>query len=105
MANTTHFEVDESLKGGRNLMDTMRSIRATMARLNALRNSLVQEKDTGTTGDAVFAKQATLLGYAAGGANNTAQSAAADSFSEIDAAWQTAYGPLQQLCDKHLQGE
>lgn len=91
-----HFEVNESLKPARELMESLRGLATAWDRLTRVRESMTQQK----TGDdaAGFAPVAAAYGYAgdsAAGANALA------SFAEIDSTF-SANAAIRQLLAKHL---
>lgn len=99
----SHYEADETIPGGRNLMDIMRGLQAYWNRFRNLRDAIIQEKDGGASGNAQFAKPALLIGYV--GADTAAkQAAAAASFGEIDSAFGAGDAAISQMLARHLTG-
>lgn len=96
-----HYEVEENLPDGRNLKSTLRKLRDAWHDYQDLRAVLVEEKDNAASGNAVYAKQATLYGYTGGDAA-AKQAAAAGSFAEIDSCYTTCNGAILQACNRHL---
>lgn len=96
-----HYDVDESLKPARDVMDTMRSLAASWDKLRRLRGVLIEQKDTDASGDAVFANIAVRYGY--GGVDTaTKNTEAAASFAQIDSAFGNADAAVTQMLNRHL---
>lgn len=95
----SHYEVDETNKPARDLMDAMRRLRDAWQRLAAVRGCLIQQKD----GDTDFTSIAATYGYA--GADAAAKETNAQaSFSEIDSAFGAGDDAITQMLNRHLYG-
>lgn len=93
----SHYEVDESLKPARDLMDALRKLQEAWDRVRAVRGRMIQQKDTDTD----FTSIAANYGYA--GADSAAKETNAQaSFAEIDSAFSNADAAVTQLLDRHL---
>jgi len=93
----SHYEVDETLKPARDLMGTLRDLRAAWQAFAAVRGCLIQQQDGATD----FTSIAANYGYA--GADGTAKEANAQgSFGEIDAAFGAGNAAIVQMLDRHL---
>jgi len=93
----THYEVDETLKPARDLMDTLRNLRRAWMDFAAVRGCLLQQKDADTD----FTSIAANYGYA--GVDAAAKEANAQaSFAEIDSAFGAGNGAIVQMLDRHL---
>ncbi len=93
----THYEVDETLKPARDLMDTLRKLRQAWADFVAVRGCLIQQQDSGTD----FTSIAANYGYE--GADAAAQETNAQaSFTQLDTAYTAANSAIVQMLDQHL---
>jgi hypothetical protein len=96
-----HYEVDETLKPARDLMDALRALASAWDRVVRVRGTMIQSKDTPAVGIEQFATIATRYGYV--GADTTAKKTEASlSFAEIDAAFGAGDAAIQQLLNRHL---
>ena len=96
-----HYEVDETLKPARDMMDALRSLASAWDRITRLRGTLIQNKDADQSGNAVYAQNASRYGYS--GADSAAQQAnAAASFAEIDSAFGAGDAAITQILNRHL---
>ncbi len=92
----SHFEVDETLKPARDLMDTLRKLRQAWVDFAAVRGCLIQQQDSSTD----FTSIAANYGYA--GADAAAKETAAQaSFAEMDSAF-AGNAAITQMLDRHL---
>lgn len=100
-----HYEVDETEKPGRDLMDTMRDLSKAWDKFTRLRGVMLQKKITGAAGNDQFTQVADSYGYSGIGTGTGAGSAvdnAADSFAEIDSAFNTGDAAITQMLNRHL---
>ena len=92
----SHYEVDETLKPARDLMDTLRKLRQVWQEFAGVRGCLIQQQDSSSN----FTSIATNYGYA--GSDATAKETNAQaSFAEIDSAF-AANAAIVQMLDRHL---
>lgn len=96
-----HYEVDESVKPARDLMDTQRALAAAWDRFSRLHGVLIQSRDVGQSGNDLFATIAVRYGYAGDDAEGKKATAAA-SFGEIDSAFNAADAAVNQMLNRHL---
>lgn len=92
----SHFEVDESLKPARDLMDTLRKLRQAWQEFASMRGCLVQQQNSNTD----FTSIAASYGYAGSDAAAKETNAQA-SFAEIDSAF-SGNAAIVQMLDRHL---
>lgn len=93
----THYEVDETKKPARDLMDTLRELRRAWQDFASVRGCLVQQKDADTD----FTSIVTNYGYAGADAAGKETNAQA-SFGEIDSAFSAGNAAIVQMLDRHL---
>ena len=91
----THYEVDESLKPARDLMEAMRSLAAAWDRLSRVRGVLIQTRTGDGSADTDYATIVTRYGY-------SSNAEARASFEEIDGNWATVDAKIQQMLNRHL---
>ena len=93
----THYELDETLKPARDVMDTLRKLRQVWQEFTGVRGCLIAQKDSDTD----FTSIAANYGYA--GADAAAKETNAQaSFAEIDSAFGNANAAIVQMLDRHL---
>ncbi len=92
----SHYEVDETLKPARDLMDTLRSLRQAWKDFTAVRGCLIQQQNGATD----FTSIAANYGYAGADAA-TKETNAQNSFGEIDSAF-GGNAAIVQMLDRHL---
>lgn len=91
-----HYEVDETLKPARDLMDTLRKLRQVWQEFTGVRGCLIQQQNASDD----FTSIAANYGYA--GADGSAKEANAQaSFAEIDSAF-AGNAAITQMLDRHL---
>lgn len=96
-----HYEVDETLKPARDLMDTLRALRIAWQNFVGVRGCLIQQKD-GTSGTSTdYVSIAASYGYAGADAA-TKQANAKASFDQIDTAFTAGNNAITQMLDEHL---
>lgn len=92
----THYEVDESLKPARDLMDAMRALQAAWDKLALVRGVMIRRRDEADgSQDAHYANHAAAYGY-------DTSAVARLSFNEIDGNWNTVDAKIRQMCQSHL---
>lgn len=92
----THYEVDETLKPSRDLMDTLRKLRQAWQEFTSVRGCLIQQQNASDD----FTSIAANYGYA--GVDAAAKKAnAQESFAEIDSAF-GGNNAIVQMLDRHL---
>lgn len=97
----THYEVDEGLKPARDLMDTLRSLRAAWDAYQNVRGCLVNQKDGSADNATDFVTIAANYGYTASNGATVSANARA-SFLEIDTAFTAADAAITGMLNKHL---
>lgn len=100
-----HYEVDESEKPGRDLMDALRDLGRAWEKFTRLHGVMLQKKITGAVGNDQFTQIADSYGYEGVGTGTGAGSAvdnAADSFAEIEAAFGAGDAAITQMLNRHL---
>lgn len=96
-----HFETNPAFAPAAFQGKVMRDLANAWDAFTRLRGIMIQSKDVGQTGDAEFASIAIRYGYA--GDNAAAQNeAAADSFAQIDTAFQAGNASITQMLNSHL---
>ena len=93
----SHYEVDETKKPARDLMDALRKLRNAWDLLAAVRGSMIQQKDDATN----FTSIAANYGYVGSDAA-AKETNAQNSFAEIDSAFGNADAAVTQMLDRHL---
>jgi hypothetical protein len=97
----SHYEVNETLKPARDLMDALRSLRAAWDAFRNVRGCLIQQQDAATGNATDFTSIAVNYGYA--GLNTSGQQTDAKaSFAEIDSAYNAGQSAITQMLDRHL---
>lgn len=97
----THFEVDETLKPARDLMDTLRTLRSAWQNFTAVRGCLLQQLDDVAGKPTDLASVAKNYGYKGASADAQMENAKA-SFAEIDSAFGSGNAAIVQMLDRHL---
>lgn len=100
-----HYEVDETTKPGRDFMDTLRDLSKAWDRFTRLQGILIQKKITGANGNDQFTQIAVSYGYSGsdtGTGGGTTVDNAADSFAEIDSAFNAGNAAITQMLNRHL---
>lgn len=94
-----HYEPDETVKSGRDIMEAMRELSNAWNKFSRMRGVLVKKKLNEETGNDVY----TQIAPSYLGADLAAQKAnAAGSFGEIDSAFGAADAAITQMLNRHL---